>query len=162
MNPYKYLGLILLLIAIVAGSYIKGGWDKSNDLTAQYQSESIAQAAQTTAANTARNNAIAELDKKHTKERFDAEETIDNLLDDVGTGKRRLFIKTVKAKCPVPDNSNPSSLDYASNRAELDQGTAERIIGLTSRGDKAIRQLSACQDYVRAVNNTAISLDRVK
>lgn len=147
--------LFWLLAGAVANAvlfYLKGSADTENRLTAVYQAQSIDQSERTALANKTLHDHIADIDTQRTKERFDAEEITDNLLADVSRGNKRLFITTKTPVCAVPSTTGTTRMDYASSRTELDRHTAQNLIRLTSRGDTAIRQLGACQDYVTEVN----------
>lgn len=143
---------LLGLIGLCSLMYMKGANNKTNELTAKYQADSIKQTKQTQLASQALQDWAADLDAKNTKELFDAQETIDHVLNDVDTGKRRLFITTKTPVCAVPSTTGTTRMDYATSRTELDRHTAKNLIRLTSRGDTAIRQLGACQAYVIEVN----------
>ena len=138
-------------------AYTKGLSDQKTVLTAQYQQAYIDQynhyrdRAQTLQAQ------VDVLDSTHTKEMLDAQITIDTLLSDVNRGVKRLY---VKAKCPSPvlpgaaKTANATGVDYAARRAELDPDAAQRLIQLTTRGDNAIRQLTACQTYIQTLHQS--------
>lgn len=143
---------ILGLVAVAVLFYMKGGSDTENRILATSQAESIAQAEQATKASQALQDFNADLDEKHTKELFDAQEIIDDVLASVSSGKRRLFVKTNQASCSVSGDPKAASLGNAETRTELNSDTSERIIRLTSRGDKAIIQLTACQEYAREIS----------
>jgi hypothetical protein len=145
------LSLVAMIILSVL-MYMKGADDKTNELTAKYQADYIQQTDQTRLANQALHDYVADLDTQHTKELFDAQENIDSILADVRARKRRLFVTTKTPVCAVPDTPKPASMDYVTGRAELDRHTSENLIRLTSRGDTAIRQLTACQAYIIEVN----------
>lgn len=143
----KYL---IILVAVTGYSWLlfnKGYSTAENEFAVQ----AAQQVRETVVANKALHDYISKLDDKHTKELFDAQDNVSNILDTVSTGQRRLFVTTVKAKCAMPNNSTAASVDHAATRAELNKEFAQRIIAITARGDKAIIQLNACQDYVKAV-----------
>lgn len=152
MNFRLALLSIVGLVGLCILMYMKGADDKTNELTAKYQADYIKQTEQTSLANQALHTYITDLDAKHTKELFDAQENIDHILSDVGAGKRRLFVTTKTPVCAVSSTTGTTCMDYATSRTELDRHTAQNLIRLTSRGDTAIRQLGACQDYVIKVN----------
>lgn len=96
---------------------------------------------------------IAAIDAAHTEEIERAKIENDRLRGDVLSGARRL---SVVAKCPagsrgVSAGAASSGVDHAATRAELDSAAAGRIIGITSDGDTAIMQLTACQEFIKAV-----------
>ena len=149
MNSAMIYGTIAIALSVLM--YMKGADDKANELTTKYQAEKIEQTKQTMLANSALHDAVADIDAKATKERFDAEELIDSLLVDVRTGKQRLYVNTKTTKCAVPNNSSTSSVDNVTRRTQLDPDTTERLFRLTARGDKAIIQLGACQAYAKSI-----------
>lgn len=148
----KLLLILASAVAIAVLFYLKGSTDAENRLTAIYQAQSIDQSERTALAGKTLHDHIADIDTQRTKERFDAEEITDNLLTDVSRGTKRLFVTTKTPVCAVPSTTGTTRMDYATSRTELDRDTAQNLIRLTSRGDTAIRQLGACQDYVVEVN----------
>ncbi len=60
--------------------------------------------------------------------------------------------RSVAAVAPkVPAAAGTGSVDHAAGRADLDPGDSAAILGVANRGDDAIRQLTACQAYVKKV-----------
>lgn len=94
--------------------------------------------------------AVAAIDTKYTQELTLAQAESDRLRAAVRSGEQRLYINTTTPACSsgLPDTTTATSMDHAAGRAELDPAAAERIISLTDRGDRAIRQLTACQAYI--------------
>ena len=110
-------------------------------------------AQQALARQTELSSQIAAIDAAHTEEIERAKIENDKLRGDVLSGARRL---SVVAKCPagsrgVSAGAASPGVDHAAERAELDPAAAERIVGITNDGDTAIMQLTACQDYIKAV-----------
>ncbi|WP_051686932.1 lysis protein [Microbulbifer sp. HZ11] len=96
-------------------------------------------------------NKVATIDARYTKELKDAQAENDRLRADLQRGAIRL---SIPAKCPatsVPGNPGTTGSTNATSRADIDERAAAEILTLTERGDKAIRQLSALQEYVRSV-----------
>lgn len=94
----------------------------------------------------------AELDAKYTKELADAQNTIDQLRDDVTAGAKRL---SVRAKC-MPQASATGSVGDA-GAAELDPAIEQdyyRLREMINQQDKQVRYL---QDYIRTVLNAGDS-----
>lgn len=89
----------------------------------------------------------ATLDAAHTRRTQEAQREMDQLRAAIRDGERRL---SIRATCPprLPDTADAPRVGDGKDRADIDPGAAERIVALTERGDKAIRQLTACQDYV--------------
>lgn len=89
---------------------------------------------------------IAEIDRKHTKEMERVKTENEKLRAAVRDGTRRLSIRVV----PKPATGTPG-MDHAETRSDIDPRDAEALVGIANRGDDAIRQLSGCQDYIRAI-----------
>lgn len=70
-----------------------------------------------------------------------------NLRADVAAGNKRLSVRTAPGACRVPSDSGAASLDHEAPRADIDPGDAADIIAILARGDEAIRQLNALQDW---------------
>lgn len=71
----------------------------------------------------------------------------DKLRADVISGAKRLRIA---AHC-TKSNSATASMDNAGETAELSSADAAALLGIVTDGDTAIRQLTACQDYIKAI-----------
>jgi hypothetical protein len=100
---------------------------------------------------------VAAVDAQHSKEMQDAQAQNDQLRAAVAAGSRRL---SVAARCPaaagrsgVPAGAAPAGVGdgSAAQRVDLDPATAGRLLAIAAAGDKAIRQLSACQAYVKVI-----------
>jgi prophage endopeptidase len=112
------------------------------------QARRAAQAQQDAAAT------VAKIDQEHYEELRRAQTEIEQLRVAVVAGTRRL---SIKATCPargpgVPEAATATGVGDAADRADIDPGAAARIVSLTDRGDTAIRQLKACQEYARTVS----------
>lgn len=92
---------------------------------------------------------IADIDKKRIDEKEKADAEIARLRADIADGSKRLY---VKAKCPTGNQPAGSGMGNGETTAELDAATANALVGITSDGDNAIRQLSACQDIIGATH----------
>ena len=146
----RYLVGGTVVLGLVTVSYFVGQSTKEDELVAEYQRSYVEQYEAYRATEERLQGKITSLENKHYEEILDAEENVDELLDNIGSGTKRLY---VKAKCPessqVSEDGNTPVMDDESREAELDRNVARGLIRLTERGDKAIRKLSACQDYVR-------------
>jgi prophage endopeptidase len=88
---------------------------------------------------------VAALDEKYTKELADAKATIDQLHDDVATGKRRLQLN---ATCPKQSATGTASMDDATTARLTD--TAQRdYFTLRERIEVAGKQIAGLQQYIR-------------
>jgi len=72
-----------------------------------------------------------------------ADQRIEKLKLDVGTGVVRLSVPTHSCVQAAPD-ATPTSGNSGDNRAELDRQTAESLISIAADGDAAIRKHAAC------------------
>lgn len=70
-----------------------------------------------------------------------------NLRVDLASGRSRLSVRTTT--CRVSTDAGPARVGDAAARADIDPADAERIVGITSEGDDAIRQLTALQEWVK-------------
>ncbi|WP_159990786.1 lysis system i-spanin subunit Rz [Pelistega ratti] len=95
---------------------------------------------------------VNELDKKHYEELNHAQTEINRLKHNISTGNKRLRVAINQASVCTRQNTQTTSVDNAKAYADIDRGTAQRLIGITERGDKAIRQLNALQDYVESIH----------
>ncbi|MDU1575408.1 MAG: lysis protein [Pantoea sp.] len=88
---------------------------------------------------------VAALDAKYTKELADAQATIDQLHDDVASGKRRLQLN---ATCTKQSTSGAPGMDDAASPGLTD--AAERdYFTLRSRIELAGKQIAGLQQYIR-------------
>lgn len=88
---------------------------------------------------------VAALDEKYTKELADAKATIDQLHDDVATGKRRLQLN---ATCQKQSSSGTASLDDAAT-ARLTDSAQRDYFTLRDRIEFAGKQVAGLQQYIR-------------
>ena len=99
-------------------------------------------------------NTVAKIDEAHYEDMRRAQTEIEQLRAAVVAGTRRL---SIQATCPavgprVSEATGTAGVGDASGRADIDPGAAARIVALTDRGDTAIRQLKACQEYARTIS----------
>lgn len=88
---------------------------------------------------------VAALDEKYTKELADAKATIDQLHDDVATGKRRLQLNATCAKQPT---SGTTGVDDATS-ARLTDAAQRDYFTLRDRIEVAGKQIAGLQQYIR-------------
>ena len=91
-------------------------------------------------------------DQTHHKELSDAQANQARLRDRLATSDLRLSVILAQGSaggCSVPAATGAGSMVPAGVRAELDPAHAQRIIGITDEGDRAVIALKACQAYVR-------------
>ena len=90
----------------------------------------------------------AELDAKYTKDLADAQNTIDQLRDDVTAGTKRL---SVRAKC-LPQTSATGSVGDA-GAAELSSDSRQDYYRLREQLATSDKQIRYLQDYIKGVLN---------
>ena len=88
---------------------------------------------------------VAALDEKYTKELASAKATIDQLHDDVATGKRRLQLS---ATCSKQSATGASGVDDAAS-ARLTDAAQRDYFTLRERIEVAGKQIAALQQYIR-------------
>ncbi|AZI87546.1 lysis protein [Kosakonia sp. CCTCC M2018092] len=88
---------------------------------------------------------IAALDAKYTGELADAKATIDQLHDDVATGKRRLQLN---ATCAKQSTSGTTGLDDAAS-ARLTDAAQRDYFTLRERIEVAGKQIAGLQQYIK-------------
>lgn len=91
----------------------------------------------------------------------DAEDKAARLRDRLATAELRLSVLTAAPgttdsthRAPVPGTIDPRRLVDGAERADIDRGAAQRIVGITGRGDRAIIALGMCQEYVQTIGET--------
>lgn len=84
-------------------------------------------------------------------EKAKSEREQDDLRKRIRDGDQRLSVvlKTRAGNCTLPETAGTGNVDNGTERAELDGAFAERIVTIANDGDAAIRQLSACQAYIK-------------
>lgn len=149
----KYLGYIVVVFALVAlifgygqSQYSKGYQDRDvinqleiarlNDVIRNKEKAWQAQARQ--------------IDEKHYEQLSEHKNTINQLNRNISNLNQRLHVKVKHPVC-TSQTSKTSSVDDGTTRAELDGAVAQDIIGIIARGDQAIIQLNALQDWAEAV-----------
>lgn len=93
---------------------------------------------------TVRQRDIAALDAKYTKELADAKATIDQLHDDVATGKRRLQLNATCTK----QSTAASGMDDAAS-ARLTESAQRDYFTLRERIEVAGKQIAGLQQYIK-------------
>ena len=129
--------LLVLLVAVCRVAYFYHEKYVSADSLA-------AERKQTIDGMQVRQRDVAALDAKYTKELADAQATIDQLHDDVATGKRRLQLN---ATCTKQSTSGAPGMDDAASPGLTD--AAERdYFTLRSRIELAGKQIAGLQQYI--------------
>ena len=140
--PFSWRTLMigLLLVAFVAvcrvAYFYHGKYAAADSLATERQ--------QTIDDMQVRQRDVAALDAKYTKELADAQATIDQLHDDVASGKRRLQLN---ATCKKQSTSGAAGMDDAASPGLTD--SAERdYFTLRSRIELAGKQIAGLQQYI--------------
>lgn len=143
-----FAALILLVLMLLAASVAFAFYYRGNAIDYKAQRDtatsSLKQATDTITDMQTRQRDVAALDEKYTKELADAKATIDQLHDDVATGKRRLQLN---AKCPANNATGTSSVgDDATAGLTAD---AERDYWRLRSGISTLtKQVMYLQDYI--------------
>lgn len=139
---------ILLSVLVFIGGYYKGSYDEYEEQQVEVQrlnkqskeAEDRLATVATTYATTIRKADNAAKIKQN------------KLIADIKSGERKLFFPTQQTTSSIPTADNTSTTSGSTEtRAELDGRTAEALISITSRGDKAIRDLNVCIDQYNEV-----------
>jgi len=149
-NPWVILGILTAVLSSFGGGYFKGEHDEYTrqqieiaalNAKARETEQAMAQVAQTYGQTLRKANNVAKAKE-------------DKLRADIASGERRLFIPVKAAECALSATSDSSIASGSTEtRAELDSGTAQALVDITSRGDSAIRQLNTCYDQYEKMRN---------
>ncbi|MCZ4057803.1 lysis protein [Pantoea sp. LMR881] len=138
-NNWRVLLWFLLCLGIAAFASV------ANYYHSKYESaSSLAETRQETINDMQRRQqSVAALDAKYTQELADAKATIDQLHDDVATGKRRLQLNATCTKQPT----GPSGMDDAAS-ARLTDAAQRDYFTLSERIETAGKQIAGLQQYI--------------
>ncbi|WP_010245195.1 lysis protein [Pantoea agglomerans] len=144
LTAFILLVLMLLATSLALALYYRGNAIdyKSQRDTA---SSNLRLAKDTITNMQTRQRDVAALDEKYTKELADAKATIEQLHDDVASGKRRLQLN---ATCTKQSATGTSSLDDAAS-ARLTDAAQRDYFTLRERIAVAGKQIAALQQYVK-------------
>lgn len=149
----EYMTRILLIIIAVfvlllAAAGVLAGHYRGNAIGYKAQrdqaSDALKLAKDTITDMQTRQRDVAALDAKYTKELADAKATIDQLHDDVASGKRRLQLN---ATCQKQSASGTASLDDAAT-ARLTDAAQRDYFTLRERIEVAGKQIAGLQQYI--------------
>lgn len=160
LNNWKLLLACLLLFLAAAGGWHEGrarmdaAWQSRWNQHLAADAAAISKAQQD--ANEQRQTlakAIQQDSATRYQEYTDAQHQNAQLRADLLTAQRRLSVKVsgCSATADMSTSAGTGGVDHAAGRADLDPGDSAAILGVANRGDDAIRQLTACQAYVRKV-----------
>ncbi len=171
MTPVQNLAGLALLILVLMASAAGVTWQVQDwrmgkklaeqaglhkDDLAAISSAAAAQARTQQDKRLATEQRLAAQDQQHTKELSDARRNQAVLRDRLATADVRLsvLLEDPASGCDVPSAPGAFSVVHATRRAQLDPAHAQRIIAITDEGDNGLIALRACQDYVRAINQS--------
>ncbi len=170
VKPYK-VALILFSCLLLIGIGAGGAWQVQDwrmgkklaeqaglykDDLAAMSNAAAAQARTQQDKRLATERQLAAQDQKHIKELSDAQRDQARMRDRLATADVRLsvLLEDPASGCDVPSAPGAFSVVHATRRAQLDPAHAQRIIAITDEGDNGLIALRACQDYVRAINQS--------
>ncbi|MGC0990101.1 lysis protein [Pantoea agglomerans] len=143
------LALALVIIVAITTSTAFALYYRGNAIDYKAQRDiattSLKEANDTITDMQTRQRDVAALDEKYTKELAVAKATINQLRDDVATGKRRLQLN---ATCQKQSTSGTSSLDDAAS-ARLTDAAQQDYFTLRDRIEVAGKQIAGLQQYIR-------------
>lgn len=145
--------LAFMLVALIAGLLLAVGRYRDNALHFQEQrnaQKNIADTRQATIDDMQRRQqSVAAIDARYTKDLADAQKTISDLRRDVDSGAKRL---RVSAKCdrPVSGKSSTTRVDDGGSPGLTDAAQRDYFT-LRERIETVTKQLTGLQDYVRQV-----------
>lgn len=163
LSYWKPLAVAVTMLCAFAAGWLSNGWRLGQQIEQQqaaFQADlstiNLAAAKAQQDANEQR-QALAKAIQQDSAIRYqeytDAQHQNAQLRADLLTAQRRLSVKVsgCSAATEVPAAASAGSVDHAAGRADLDPGDSAAILGVANRGDDAIRQLTACQAYVKKV-----------
>lgn len=163
LKQYKLIAAgVVLALAFGAGMVVRGWWAAAiiSDLNAEHAAyrEAISREhAQNLVVLAGEQKALqqrlATLDQQRYGELRHAQQEIDRLSAAVADGSRRL---SVRASCPasagdVSSATGAGRLDDGSQRADIHEEDARRIVGITGDADACAVKLTALQEWAREV-----------
>ncbi|WP_370426126.1 lysis protein [Pantoea vagans] len=141
--------LILIVLLLLATSVTFALYYRGNAIDYKAQrdtaSSNLKLAKDTIIDMQTRQRDVAALDEKYTKELANAKATIDQLHDDVATGKRRLQLN---ATCTKQSTTGTSVMDDAAI-ARLTDAAQRNYFTLRERIEVAGKQIAGLQQYIR-------------
>ncbi|WP_029568890.1 lysis protein [Pantoea ananatis] len=145
--------LAFLLVVLIAGLLLAVGCYRDNALHFQEQrnaQKNIADTRQATIDDMQRRQqSVAAIDARYTKDLADAQKTISDLRRDVDSGTKRLC---VSAKCDRPVSGKTSTTLVDDDGSPRLTDAAQRdYFTLRERIETVTKQLTGLQDYVRQV-----------
>lgn len=169
IDAVKWGGVLLVAIALMAGSALTAWMWQANDYGQQLAAKEAAyQTERTNLANANSAQILAEQGKRFALEQWlaasdqshyraltDEKTKQARLRDRLATADLRLSVQldTTATGCDaVQTTTGAGGVVYGAHRARLDPAHAQRIIGITGDGDQGLIALRACQAYAREVS----------
>lgn len=163
LSYWKPLAQVAAMLCAFVAGWISNGWRLGQQIEQQqaaFQADlstiNLAAAKAQQEANEQRQvlaKAIQQDSATRYQEYTDAQHQNAQLRADLLTAQRRLSVKVsgCSPASEVSTSTGTGGVDHAAGRADLDPGSADRIVAIANRGDDAIRQLTACQGYVKRI-----------
>ncbi|MGP2481817.1 lysis protein [Pantoea eucalypti] len=141
--------LMLMVLMLLATSVAFALYYRGNAIDYKSQRDTVAssleQANETITDLQTRQRDVAALDEKYTKELADAKATIEQLYDDVATGKRRLQLN---ATCTKQSATGTPGMDDATS-ARLTDAAQRDYFTLRERIEVSGKQIAGLQQYIK-------------
>ena len=165
MSPARWLGLALLLAIVCFATWKVDAWRYGKqlaDLNAEHQTELTRLANANSALilkeqdkRIALEQWLAASDQAHYRALTDEKTKQARLRDRLASADLRLSVQLDAATATdcggVQTTTGTGGVVHGAARAQLDTAHAQRVIGITSDGDKGLIALQACQSYVRLI-----------
>lgn len=162
--PWKVVGAVVLVLIGAGSAWQLQDWRYGKQLAEQSRlhTETLNQLTMAAASaqqaeqdkRLALEQRLAASDKTHFEKMTNAQKDQALLRDRLATSDLRLSVLLDAGSaggCSVPATAGPGGVDHATVRAQLDPAHAQRIVAITSEGDRGLIALQACQAYVRAL-----------
>ena len=169
IDAVKWGGVLLIILALMAGSAWSALAWQANAYGQQLAAKEAAY--QTERTNLANANSalvlaeqgkrialeqwLAASDQSHYRALTDEKTKQARLVDRLATADLRLSVQLDAAAIgcdAVQATTSTSGVVYGARRARLDPAHAQRIVGITSEGDRGLIALRACQAYAKEIS----------
>ena len=169
IDAVKWGGVLLIILALMAGSAWSALAWQANAYGQQLAAKEAAY--QTERTNLANANSalvlaeqgkrialeqwLAASDQSHYRALTDEKTKQARLRDRLATADLRLSVQLDAAAIgcdAVQATTSTSGVVYGARRARLDPAHAQRIVGITSEGDRGLIALRACQAYAKEIS----------
>ena len=146
----RFLLLCLSLVALGAWLLASHYYDKATKwrAAAQQSQKLLKQQEAAISEMQDRQQDIAALDAKYTKELVDAQATIEQLQRDVTAGRKRLQLNAKCSAMPSDKTAGTAGVDDAARTRLTDAAERDYFI-LRSRIELAVKQITGLQQYIR-------------